>query len=207
MVDKERKDDQLSQQASSKDVAPDINGNTLSILAISGSLRSASYNSSILRAFARLAPDHINFYHFDSVADIPLFSPDRESEHIDVIVELKRLVATSDGLILASPEYAHGISGVMKNTLDWLVSDESFPYMPVALINTSPRATHAQLALREVIKTMSGILVESASLPIRLLGTELDDTGIVADAKLSSEITQCLATFASEIERLKAFRL
>ena len=45
----------------------------------------------------------------------------------------------ADALLIASPEYAHGVSGVMKNALDWLVGDEAFVGKPVALVNTSPR--------------------------------------------------------------------
>ncbi len=37
----------------------------------------------------------------------------------------------STGLIIASPEYAHGISGPLKNVLDWLVSSVGFPHKPV----------------------------------------------------------------------------
>lgn len=60
---------------------------------------------------------------------------------------LKSSLNTSSGLILASPEYAHGISGPMKNALDWLVSGTEFIHLPIMLINTSPRASHAQVAL------------------------------------------------------------
>ena len=63
---------------------------------------------------------------------------------------LASLIA-SDALVIASPEYAHGVSGVIKNALDWMVGNESFVNKPVALFNTSPRAKHAQAALRETL--------------------------------------------------------
>jgi len=197
----------LSQQETREQVTDDQGDNKVSIVAISGSLRVASYNSAVIRAFANVAPRNISFHHFDLVADIPLFNPDRASEQIDSVVALKHLIASSDGLMLASPEYAHGISGVMKNTLDWLVSDESFPYIPVALINTSPRAHHAQETLKEVITTMSGIIVESACMPIKLLGTELDAQGVVANERLRGQLVECLTTFVLQIQLLKRLRL
>jgi len=95
----------------------------------------------------------------------------------------------------------------MTNTLDWRVSDESSPYLPVALVSTSPRAHHAQETQKEVITTMSGTTVESACMPINLLGTELDAQGVVANGKLRGQLVECLITFASKIQLLKGLRL
>lgn len=163
------------------------------ILCLSGSLRKQSYNTAVLQALARLAPDDIQCEIFSGAGQLPLFNPDREEENIPSVEDLHQAMARADALVIASPEYAHGISGVMKNTLDWLVGGDRFPGMPVALINTSPRASHALMSLREVVTTMSGVLVESACIAVPLLGTGLDTDGIVADAKLSAPLLQLLA--------------
>ena len=134
---------------------------------------------------------------------LPLFNPDRESENIISVKRLKNELSKSNGLIISSPEYAHGISGVLKNALDWLVSCEEFPYIPVALLNTSPRATHAQAALREVISTMSGNIIESASMSIPLLGTNFDANAIALNNKMSQQIIDKMNIFKHEIIRLK----
>lgn len=75
--------------------------------------------------------------------------------------------------------------------------------MPVALYNTSPRASHAQAALREVILTMSGIIIESASMNIPLLGTDLDANGIIKNDKLSLYIVEKIKLFKDEIIHIK----
>src|SRR6185503_483846 len=101
---------------------------------------------------------------------------------------LRSAIAGSSALLVASPEYAHGISGVMKNALDWLVSFEGFVDKPIALINTSPRATHAYEALREVLQTMSAAIVPEASVTIPLLGAGLTEDDMVNSQAIAPKI-------------------
>ncbi len=168
-------------------------------MAVSGSLRKISYNTAVLEAMSRLAPDNIDFVVYRGIGDLPLFNPDLEDDHIAAVADLKAELAKADGLVIASPEYAHGISGVLKNALDWLVSGEEFVYMPVALINTSPRASHAQAALREVITTMSGCIVEEASIAVPLLGSGLDADGIVENSQIAQLLNDALKSFYAAI--------
>lgn len=158
------------------------------VLGISGSLRKASINSALLRAASRLAPSEIEFVVFSGIGDLPLFNPDLEANLPSQVLALHSAVANSDALLFASPEYAHGVTGAIKNMLDWLVSYEPFVGKPVAVLNTSPRAHHADLALRETLKTMSAVIVEPASVRIQLLGANLDEDGMVEDLLVSSVI-------------------
>ena len=114
------------------------------ILALSGSLRAASINSALLRAAARLAPPEVSITVFLRLGDLPLFNPDYETNPPSIVTNFRSEVAEADVLIIASPEYAHGVTGTIKNALDWLVSLESFANKPVAVINTSPRAYHIE---------------------------------------------------------------
>ncbi len=175
--------------------------NKLSLLALSGSLRRESYNTATLQALQKLAPESVKI-KLGNIGKLPLFNPDLEGEEIAAVAELKSELADCDGLIIASPEYAHGISGPMKNALDWLVSGTEFPFKPIMLINTSPRAHHALDALKEVLSTMSGILVEGAFVSIPLLGSELDASGILADDDISAALRRGLETFSLEIRTL-----
>ena len=172
------------------------------VLALSGSLREASYNTAAIEAMQVLAPDNIEI-DICSIGDLPLFNPDREGECIPSLDKLVQALKNSDGLIIASPEYAHGVSGPMKNALDWLVSEVNFPYKLIMLINTSPRASHAQESLREILKTMSGMVVEKASVSIPLLSSDLDLSGIVKNIEISNTLMAGLKKFCAEIERQK----
>lgn len=174
----------------------------IELLAISGSLRSVSYNTAVLKAMQQIAPPYIRINLFEQMADLPLFNPDFEENLPPAVTQLKQQLGRADGLIIASPEYAHGISGVMKNALDWLVSGEEFVYKPIALINTSPRATHAQAALREVVTTMSGLIIERASVAVPLLGTHYSADDIIQDESLAEILELSLREFHQAIDEL-----
>ncbi|VAW32579.1 NADPH:quinone oxidoreductase [hydrothermal vent metagenome] len=173
------------------------------ILALSGSLRKISYNTAAIQALRELAPVHVEVVVYNTLGNLPLFNPDLEGEMIPAFESLKKAVGKSDGLIIASPEYAHGISGVLKNGLDWLVSGEEFVSMPIMLLNTSPRATHAQAALREVITTMSGNIVEKACVSIPLLGSGLNCEGILNHTEISASLASGLDEFCVAIKNLE----
>lgn len=165
----------------------------MKILAISGSLRAASINSALLRAATRLAPPHMDITLFAGLGDLPLFNPDLELALPAPVARLHAEVAAANALLIASPEYAHGVTGTIKNALDWLVSFEAFVNKPVALINASPRAHHADAALRETLKTMSAVIVEAASISIPLLGANLTETDMVESPSVSRAIQESLA--------------
>ena len=86
----------------------------MKLLALSGSLRRTSYNTAAIQALKRLAPTSIEIVIGD-ISSLPLFNPDIENNEIPAVQALKSNLAQASGLIIASPEYAHGISGPMKN--------------------------------------------------------------------------------------------
>ncbi|MEO8153712.1 MAG: NADPH-dependent FMN reductase [Rhizobacter sp.] len=164
----------------------------MKVLAISGSLRAVSVNSALLRAAARVSPADISVHVYAGIGALPLFNPDLESQVPDAVVKLRDAVASADALIFASPEYAHGVTGVMKNTLDWLVSFEPFAYKPVAIFNASPRSTYADPALRETLRTMSANLVEAACFSAQIVGARMGEDDMVNSAAMSQAISAAL---------------
>lgn len=172
----------------------------LRILAISGSLRAVSSNTHLLRAAAQLAPEGVDVVLYDGLDGLPHFNPDVE-EHVlpGPVADLRAAVGAADGLLISSPEYAHGVPGSLKNALDWLVGGFEFVYKPVALLNASPRSTFAHPQLAETLRTMSGRVVEEASIALPISGSGLDPDGIVADPRFADPLRVALATFAQFI--------
>jgi chromate reductase len=119
------------------------------LLAISGSLRRVSTNSALLRAMAGNAPAGVSIDLFEGLGNLPIFNPDREGDLTpQPVLDFARQVGEADGLIIACPEYAHGIPGGLKNALDWLVSRDEIPFKPVMLVRASNRNDISDAALR-----------------------------------------------------------
>jgi NAD(P)H-dependent FMN reductase len=170
------------------------------VLALSGSLRAASINSAFCRAAARLAPPPLQISVFEGLGALPLFNPDLEADPPTAVRRLREAVGSTDALLIATPEYAHGISGVMKNALDWLVSFEGAVDLPVMLVNTSPRARHGDQALREVLRTMSMPLVEGASIALPLLGTHLTEAAMLAAPEVRAAVAAAFAALSAQLD-------
>ncbi len=165
------------------------------ILAICGSLRAASSNRAALEAAVLLAPAGVEVVLYEGLAGLPHFNPDLDDDPPPAAARLRAEIGRCDGLLISSPEYAHGVAGAMKNALDWLVGSLEFPGTPVALINTSPRASLAQAQTRETLKTMSAAIVEDACIELPLMGRGLDADGVVADGPLSAALRAALESF------------
>lgn len=176
----------------------------LRILAISGSLRSISANTALLRAAALLAPAGIEIALYGGLGDLPHFNPDLEENEPAAVTDFRARVREADGLLISSPEYAHGVPGAMKNALDWLVGGLEFIHKPVALFNATPPATYAQASLTETITVMSGRLVGEASIAVPLRGKTLDAAAIAADPEMAGVIRAAIVAFARGIDLLKA---
>ncbi len=170
------------------------------LLAISGSLRTSSSNTALLRAAAMLAPEGVVVVLFEGLGDLPHFNPDLEDAPIPAVLDWRARLREADGVLISSPEYAHGVPGILKNALDWVVGSGELVFKPVALLNASPRSTHAQTSLIETLTVMTAALVPGASIAVPLAGRKLDAEGIASDSELSALLRPALAAFARAIE-------
>ncbi len=174
----------------------------LQLLAISGSLRATSSNTTVLHALRSVAPANVTITLYDRLGELPYFNPDLDGESATPpapVGELRTLIGQADGLLISSPEYAHGVPGVLKNALDWLVSSLEFPGKPVALINISPRSTFVQASLSEILTTMSASLIADPAFTIALPRPGLDVASMLADPSLAQSLQAALAAFVQAI--------
>jgi NAD(P)H-dependent FMN reductase len=175
---------------------------TMSVLAISGSLRAQSSNTALLRAAAALAPPGMEFVLYAGLGDLPHFNPDLDGEGQqppEAVAALRSQVSAADGLAISSPEYAHGVPGSLKNALDWLVSWPDFAGKPVLLLNASAAGGQwAQQSLVETLTVMSARVADT-SLLAPFLRKKLDLRGIISDPEAERALRASLESFAADI--------
>ncbi|HJV22755.1 MAG TPA: NADPH-dependent FMN reductase [Holophagaceae bacterium] len=167
---------------------------TLRILALSGSLRSASSNSALLRAGAALAPEGVTFDFYEGLGTLPPFDPGLDLDPTDYrapgpVVDLRDRIAAADAVLICTPEYAFGMPGVLKNALDWIVGMGVIEAKPVAAWAASPMGTgpfgvggsRAHQGLVWVLTALGTRYVKEAELILPLIRTKMDGAGNVTD--------------------------
>jgi chromate reductase, NAD(P)H dehydrogenase (quinone) len=173
---------------------------SLRLLAISGSLRARSSNTSLLRLAMDVAPDDVRIVLYDGLASLPHFNPDDDlGTPPEPVLDLRARVGEADGLLLCSPEYAHGVPGSLKNALDWLVASVELPHKPVALLNASPWATHAQASLVETLTVMTTRIVHEACATIPVTRGDVAADGAIESTEIRTALRAALDTFARDI--------
>jgi NAD(P)H-dependent FMN reductase len=163
------------------------------IVGLSGSLRARSSTALLLREAARATPTEARFELYEELATIPPFNPDLDEEGAigpSSVAALRSRLAAAHGVVICSPEYAHGVPGSLKNALDWLVSTIELIGKPVVVIGTGEFA-HAQLI--ETLTTMSWRVLPEASFRVPSTRTLFDANGYVRDEAIRNELARSMA--------------
>jgi NAD(P)H-dependent FMN reductase len=153
------------------------------ILAISGSLRSNSSNTRILKLIASLIPENIRYTVFEHIDSLPHFNPGLDDDHVPAAVTaFRRQLNEADGIIICTPEYAFGVPGTLKNALDWIVSSYELGNKPTALITASSRGEKAHASLLLTLQALNASIVQDGTLLISFIRSKMNDDGEVTDA-------------------------
>jgi len=181
------------------------------IFAVSGSLRAASSNTALLRAASSLAPEGVEVALYKGLAGLPHFNPDLDNLDAGTapppVMDFRSRLQASDGVLISSPEYAHGVPGALKNAIDWVVSSGEIYEKPVAFLNASMGARHAYASLTETLETADADIVREASVRVGLPTNRIDETGILANPELSGALRAAVAALARAVEDRRAGRV
>jgi chromate reductase, NAD(P)H dehydrogenase (quinone) len=178
----------------------------IKILAISGSLRSSSSNTNILRALVDLAPENTQIEIYEGIGSLPHFNPEIDDNRELISVQAWRSqLKQADAVIFCTPEYAHGVPGVLKNALDWIVSSGEFMHKPTAVISASPSPDGGEKAnesLVQTLKMMMAEIPEGSILCIPAVSAKLNKNGDVIDLETNSSLQCLLANLQQEISKI-----
>lgn len=181
------------------------------LLAISGSIRAQSANTSVLKSLQAFAPDDVYVHLYEGIDEFPHFNPDITDERLlKPVQEFRDQLRKADGIIICTPEYAFGLPGVLKNALDWLVSSGEFTDKPTATISASPLVTGADKAhaqLTQTLKVMGAKIPAGASLTIPTILKKLDDQGRVNDQSTIDDLTDLIDNLIEQINQPVSYEL
>lgn len=176
------------------------------LLGISGSLRSSSYNTGLLRAAAGLVGDDVELELFDGLKAVPPYDEDDDAtEAPAAVAHLREALAGADGVLFATPEYNSSVPGQLKNALDWAsrpIATNPLRNKPVAVVGASTGAfgaVWAQAELRKVLGAL-GARVVDRELPAALAATRFDERGELADDELRAQLAEVVEALVAAVE-------
>lgn len=181
----------------------------MKIVALSGALRRASYNTALLRAAAALAPEGVAI-ELHTLHGIPLYDGDVEAEGIPpAVTALREALRAADGLLIATPEYNNSIPGVLKNGLDWLSRPSGegarlFGGKPVAVIGATPGGfgtVQAQDAMLSVLRAFGCDVWFGGRLMLSHASAAFDAEGRLTEEKLLNQLRSFIEGFAAHVAR------
>ena len=142
---------------------PDAEAREVRVLAVCGSLSAKSANLTLLETAAALAPAGIRVSIFDGLRHLPLFNPDVEAAGATPeVLAWREALAGSDALLIASPEYGHSLTGVLKNAIDWVIGSGELNRKPVTMTAAVPHPERGRLglkALRDTLEAVDALIV------------------------------------------------
>ena len=174
------------------------------ILAVSGSLRADSHNTSLLRAAAEAAPEGVVLELWSGIGDLPIYDQDLEGSDLpDAVLRLREDWAAADAILFATPEYNGSVPGGLKNAIDWAsrpVRESALTNKNVAVIGASTGqfgAMWAQADLRKILG-VTGARVAGDELPVTRAHEKFDAEGRLLDGELFERLRLVLETLAHE---------
>ncbi len=178
------------------------------ILAISGSLRSGSLNTRLLREIAEQAPAGLEVELWAGLRHIPPYDADDDTGPApEPVRELRQAIADADGLLFATPEYNSSIPGVLKNAIDWASRPRESTALqgkPAAVVGATTGqfgAVWAQADLRKVLGSAGARVVE-LELPVAKADRLLDEHGsLLHNELLDVRSAEILESLVVEIQR------
>jgi len=171
------------------------------VIAISGSVRRNSANLRLIRAIDELAKEKFETTVFEGLTELPHFNPDLDTDHPpEAVNDFRKLLKSSDGILICTPEYAMGVPGTLKNALDWTVSSGEFSGKPVALITASTSGLNAHESLLDTLQIIDARINKEAQYLISFIQVKLNSENKITDEQTMSDLQKLIVAFAEEME-------
>ena len=169
----------------------------ITILAISGSLRSNSSNAAVINVAAAYLKSKANFVVYNGLGAIPPFDDSKEPSA--AVTDFRAQLKAADGVFICQPEYTFGVSGVLKNAIDWTVSSGELVYKPTALITAATGGDKAHAAMLLTFTALSAHVTDASALLIPYIRSKMNEQGSVSDAATINAIHAVMDALMADI--------
>lgn len=180
----------------------------ITLAAFSGSLRKESFNTKLIKAFQKMAPESVKVEIVD-IGDLPLVNQDLEENLPQTVKHLQSAVEKADAILLCTPEYNRSYSPVIKNALDWGARPEGnnkWKGKPVAVVGCTPYALGAFGAihhLRQVAVYLDMQPLQQPEFYMGMAAEKFNEDGELTDHDTQKKINVLWSTFVHLINKLK----
>ena len=174
--------------------------NRIKIIAIPGSTRKNSTNHRLINAIKEMSKDIFDIRIYSRISFLPQFNPDENNAKVlEEVDQFRNLLAEADGVIICTPEYAHGVPGSLKNAIDWTVGTSDFSNKPTMLITASTDGKNGHQALLETLRVIEAKDIDNLHLLISFATTKINLDNEITDEKTLAEVKGLILNFERSI--------
>ena len=184
---------------------------SMKIVALVGSLRQGSLNRALLNEAIAHAPAGLEIQLLE-IGDVPLYNGDIQSQGFpEMVSRLGDSLRQADGILLVTPEYNYSVSGVLKNTIDWLsrLPEQPFSDKPLAIMGASMGnlgTARAQYHLRQILVYLNAHVMNRPEIMVPAAHNKFDAQGKLTDDSTREHVVKFLAAFQTFASRFGPVR-
>src|SRR6266508_1845082 len=175
------------------------------ILGVSGSLRTGSWNTKLLREAGQLLPPGVEFELYENLKAVPPYDEDDDRDPVPAAAaDFRNAIADADGVLFATPEYNSSVPGQLKNAVDWAsrpLATNVLRNKPVAVVGASTGAfgaVWAQAELRKVLAATGARVVEG-EVAVGHADRHFDETGALTDEAMREQLAEVVDALVEQV--------
>lgn len=178
--------------------------NRKKILAIIGSASSNSSNLKLVRKIMKLTENEFDVLIFNDLKTLPHFDPERSTDNPPkIIVEFRKAIEESDGIIICTPEYVFSIPSGLKNAIEWCIATSIFNDKPSGLITASGNGQKGHEELQLIMKTAMAKFTAQTTLLIQGIKGKFDKQDELTDIETQEKLDDFINAFTNLVKEQK----
>ena len=171
------------------------------ILAIIGSASSNSSNLKLVEKIAGLTENEFHLTTYTDLKSLPHFDPELSTDNPpQIIIDFRKTIEKSDGIIICTPEYIFSIPSGLKNAIEWSIATTIFSNKPSGLITASASGQKGHEELELIMKTAMAKFTNETTLLIQGIKGKFDEQGKLNDYETQKRLEEFIQAFINLVD-------